>query len=99
MKREEEGERFETERREREERDREKTRKNREKREKIKNRKEKKRGAGRVEELKGKDVEGFRGLKGPRVDAGGVDNAVGEEGERLEVRRVEEVGVIIHDDD
>ncbi|KAH6673110.1 hypothetical protein B0J14DRAFT_654840 [Halenospora varia] len=87
---------WERERREREERDREKTRKNREKREKLKKKKQGgKVGGGEGEKAgnaNGKIVGG--GIK-PRVQERGEETNGGEE----EMREVQEVGVIIHDDD
>jgi len=83
-----EGGEWERERREREERDREKTRKNREKREKLKKRK-----GG-----KGENGVSGGGIK-PRVQVGSTEAYGGEGKEDEEMKSVEEVGVIIHDDD
>jgi hypothetical protein len=83
-----EGGEWEKEKREREERDREKTRKNREKREKLK----KKKGG------KGENGTSGGGIK-PRVHVGSTEAYGGEGKEDEEMKSVEEVGVIIHDDD
>lgn len=93
MKKEEDGEKWEREKREREERDREVTRKKREKRERAKN---KKKGG------KGERVTNGGGIK-PRVQIRNTEGLGGEgqekEVEGSELKAVEEVGVIIHDDD
>jgi hypothetical protein len=92
VRKEKEGDEWEREKREREERDREKTRKNREKREKLKKRKG---GKGGKDEANGTSGGGIK----PRVQVGGTEGCGGEGKEDHEMRGMEEVGVIIHDDD
>jgi hypothetical protein len=93
VRKEKEGGEWEREKREREERDREKTRKNREKREKLKKKKGGKGGEG-----KGENGTSGGGIK-PRVQVGSTEAYGGEGKEDEEMKSVEEVGVIIHDDD
>lgn len=90
-----EGGEWEKEKREREERDREKTRKNREKREKLKKRKGGK--GGEVKE-NGSGIGKGGGIK-PRVKVGSTEGLGGEGNDDDEMRGVEQVGLIIHDDD
>lgn len=100
VKGEEEGEKWEREKREREERDKEATRKKREKRERLKRKK-----GGKKGDEEGDDAGGGEAKKAkfkPRVDVReGMDGLGGEGPEEgsNEVKAVEEVGVIIHDDD